>query len=68
LDPVARYVVAADGLFQICQNPTLQTAAQVVRTSGRWVLYPETPRDRQVAHPWGEPAFVEAVDLLRRFG
>lgn len=67
LEPVARFVVAAEGLVDLCEMSSYASVT-VARREGRWFLQIENGKRAvsSLRKPWTESGFVEAVEWLSR--
>lgn len=61
LDPIARFVVGANGLVELCAMPSYDWA-RIVRTEKGWQLYTDKPD--WVPQPWSEQVFLDTVREL----
>jgi hypothetical protein len=63
LDPVARYVLGADGRLDFCVMPSYDSV-QLVKSDGAWAFYSTSRNDLLL--PWSEEAFEKvALELLK---
>jgi len=64
LEPVARYVMGAEGRFDFCVMPSYDSIP-LVKTDGAWGFLSGTAKD--LVLPWSEQAFENvALELLKR--
>jgi hypothetical protein len=61
LDPVARYVVGATGLVDLCVLPSYDSV-MIGRKDDRWYVYPTSANGSP--QPWSERTFVDTVTEL----
>lgn len=55
LDPIARYIIGAEGRVDLCAFPSFESAI-IVRTDGHWRFASVPP---SADRPWSKEAFLE---------
>jgi hypothetical protein len=69
LDPVARFVPAGQGSFDLALQPSYNTTSLYRDDSGIWYVHLEVPNgvSEGKREPWGKDAFRQCIDHLSTF-
>ncbi len=63
LDPIARYVVGAEGRFEFCVMPSYDSVL-LIKSDGNWKFFSTSRMDLNL--PWSEQSFEQvALELLK---